>query len=340
MLISPKYLYRALLLAGCCVWSPGIEQYSFEAPNKLVQSSVSSPSSIAERKVLEKPADAQTSQIQKPIVTNPQKLQRVSDPEKFAFSQLEKMIFSGVREQQVLAIEQLSKHGEQAIPPLLYLIYSNTENAIKELAIGELSSRDLSITSPLLAALQLNPQFAELLVGYGSLQIEQASSVSSYLADLEMANTNNLAQIYDLLISPEIEKRQLAIEQIHLSAFDMSDGSNLLGKIIRLDESAEVRRHAFEVALEHYPSQSLQWQLLMLKDSSQINQSDALGLIDTSAEHFNLFVPALAHILFTDSPKELKRQSFNLLAESNEPAAITIVETFRSQFAEDSGGNN
>ncbi|MEY8214889.1 MAG: HEAT repeat domain-containing protein, partial [Colwellia sp.] len=208
-----------------------------------------------------------------------------------SLNSLAQMVYSGITEQQFLAIDQLSKHGIEAIQLLLYIINSNADITVKESAIVALSNIDHSVSNTLLISLHRMPELRDFLAGVGIVESAKIEYWSPYQRNIDLFNKDEYYEIKFLLASSDLEKRVNAVEQIGLLSDDNS--IDLLHIIISLDKSRVVRKEALAIALQRFPEQSDLWLALMLKDTSMEIKNVAIEMLDHNNDNFERFIPAL-----------------------------------------------
>lgn len=234
---------------------------------------------------------------------------------KIPLNKLAQMVYSGIMEQQHMAMEYLPMHGVKSLQLLLYLINSSANMTLKELALIALSNLEPSISNSLLISLNSKSEFRDFILGLGIVEPQQELYWSPYQGDMALFRKEEYYNIRTLLISPDIEKREIAIEQIGL--LDDDNSINLLHSVISRDESVVIRQEALALALQRFPEQSDVWIGLMLSDTSSALQNMAVEMLDSNSDNFELFAPALIQILFTDSSKSIKDKVKKKLSQSD-----------------------
>ena len=235
--------------------------------------------------------------------------------EKLPLNKLASMVYSGIIEQQHIAMEYLPMHGVKSLQLLLYLINSSANMTLKELALIALSNLEPSISNSLLKSLNSKAEFHDFIFGLGIVEPQQEQYWSPYQEDMTLFRKKEYYNIGTLLVSSDIEKRKIAIEQIGL--LDDVNSINLLHSVISKDESVVIRQKALILALQRFPEQSNVWIGLMLSDTSSVLQNMAVEMLDSYSDNFEHFAPALIQILFNDSSKNLKEKVKKKLSQSD-----------------------
>jgi len=242
---------------------------------------------------------------------------------KYSFQQLEKMIYSGVVKQQLLAVDYLPQEGINSMPLLLYLANSRTDIVVKEQAVLALLTLEVgdikTILSPLLLIEALKPLLSSLNIAESST----FSYLSPYQNNQTLTQNKQFDAIYQQLNSADEDERRQGIVEAGFLEDEYS--LQILTEVLEHDGSEQIRN---EVQLElfmRFPEQTGHWLSLALQNGSDnINRLGIENLAENT-QYISQLIPQLAQLIYAEKPEELKEKVIALLSNYQSLASESII---------------
>ena len=245
---------------------------------------------------------------------------------KYSFQQLEKMIYSGVVEQQLLAVEYLPQQGINSMPLLLYLANSKTDIVVKEHAVLALLTLEVTNIETILSSLLLIEVLKPLL---SSLNIAE-SSTFSYLSPYQYNQTLTQNKLFDaiyqqLTSADEDERRQGITEAGYL---EIKYSLQVLTEVLKYDDSEQIRREVQFELFERFPEQTALWLSLALQDESDNINRSGIDRLAENSQYISLLIPQLAQLIYSAKAEALKEKAIALLSNHQTLASEAIINDY------------
>lgn len=229
----------------------------------------------------------------------------------YNYSQLEKMVYSGNFESQLLAIKYLPLHSISSMPLLFYLVNANTDIQLKEAAILALLSLDEDDIENIIASLSVHQELMPLLSGLGIVHKPSSNYVSPYQNSPLLTDNPQYYDVFQQLKSANDDERRLGVYSAKLLDHDSS--KEVLTEILKHDGSEIIRGEVYLSVVARFPENIKQWAELALEDESYIINFYGLEIIENNLEHINNFIPLLARMMYSRKPAAIKEKVASLL---------------------------
>jgi len=245
----------------------------------------------------------------------------------YSFQQFERMVYSGKKDLQLLAIENLSELGIAALPLLLHLVSAGVDLIVKESAIFTLLELDIDNAEQLVAMLPISKDLEPLIQSL-SLTAYSPPYASPYQFSTVFNDSIQYHQLAKQLYTASMFERRQVIESFFILQDDIS--KELLVEVLKYEPSEALRDDVYHEVVKRFPEDVHQWSTLALEDSSPLINLFAINCIEEQSKNIENYLPLLTKVLYSSQSNKIKARVINLLRSQSTQATESILRQFSS----------